>query len=214
MGNKRSARLILLVLTGLCLGAGAACMVNVNFNLHIPTIDTVRERFYLTNSGKAERDLAELYYTAYRNKRGQLGTSTPVLIEASDFRARLVLTLARISSQPHWPYMRVFASGMIFLKKGEYESASRRFDRVYEAKIPYLDVLALLYSSYCYEQSSDFYPALKRLLDLEKSGGNRYPEVFFNIARIYDKIGQSKKADDYRQRYEIIQKRIRMGSEQ
>ena len=51
--------------------------------------------------------------------------------------------------------------------------------------------------------TKDYENALKAYLKLESQSDWKFPEVFFNMAIVYKNLGEIKKAEEYRQKYEI-----------
>jgi hypothetical protein len=194
-------KVVTALLCGLILGGMVALFSSSNFFDPSASVRGLREKLYLIPDGRAERDLAKMYETAYRQQWQRVIRGETVQFHTDPIRLRVILYLSYFSNQPNYGMMRRFSNGVRFINKKEYASAIRRFALIHDNAVPHLMPLALVYSSYAFEQLGDYRHAIEDLLILEKENRNVPRDVFFSMTRLYEKLGETSNAEVYRKKY-------------
>jgi len=162
------------------------------------------DKTYLLDSGRVEKKLAEIYYDAYlkkwsdikKEKTVQFG-SIPLTVETYS-----LLAISYLSGKKNRSAMYEFVEGFNRLNKEIFDPATQNLERVFHGEIPQLDKIALLYYGYCKQQTKDYKNALEKYHRLEKISGNYIPELFYNLAVVYEKQGDLQKSQAYHQKFE------------
>jgi tetratricopeptide (TPR) repeat protein len=162
------------------------------------------DKIYLLDSGRTEKKLAQIYYDAYLKNWSDIRREKTVQFDSIPLTVKTytLLVFSHLTGKKNRSAMYEFVEGFNRLNKKMFDPATQNFERVFHAEIPQLDKIALLYYGYCKQQTKDYKNALEKYHRLERISGEWIPELFYNLAVIYEKQGDLQKFQAYQQKFE------------
>lgn len=178
-------KLPILIFAGIALGTWVAVMTSYLEHLNQRNV--------------VEKELSQIAYSSYLDNWEFIKNEKRVVFDFAFSKIFAIKVKGYIAGSQG---IDEFLQGIKKVNKEKYDDATQNFERVFNARTAYLENLSLLYYGYCKQATKDYKSALKAYLRLEELS-NDLPEVFLNMVVIYKNLGETKKAEEYRQKYEI-----------